>query len=396
MPVRISVRVGFTLLELMIAVSLGMLIVLTAFAGLRTVSQAITKSKALSLENALLRTGMQMALEEADFWTNSDDPEKLINDQPLRAISGGAGMAFTPFRNANNPIVAGSPFIDNRPGLDELPGSPRSGWNPNPLAWAAWDARTWVRANIPETHALRDHGGKYQYWGTFGIYENLDPRKSWHHWYGGQVLGLIDALGFYGMHDYMPTNSFFVYHTYDPLKIPKLSRSTGLSWGGCPISLLRNDDWWGCQDGSDNTMKGRVRNSNGGTYFLPGPKAATPVKSRELAKIGYEGRDSGFNPKAFIPQFLASCGPTESLLAAHPEHWSNVTYSVQRYFTRAQYFAVCTVDATNPITGERLSFSFSTVCTTLRGARQQRLPTTGWADPFAGPTLDYDRPNPLP
>lgn len=393
---HMSYRGGFTLLEMMIAVSLGIIIMLTAFAGLRTVSQAITRAKAMSLENSLLRAGMQMALEEADFWTNSDDPDKVINNQPLRGISNGAGMAFTPFRLANNPIIGGTSFVDNKPGLDESPGSPRSGWNPNPLAWAAWDSRTWIRANMPETHNLGDFSGKFQYWGTFGIYENLDPSKSWHHWYGGQVLGLIDALGFYGMHDYMPTNSFFMYHTYDPSQIPKLSKSSGLSWGGCPRSLLLNDDWWGCQDGSDNTMKGRVRNSNGGTYFLPGPKAATATKSRELAKIGYEGRDVGWDAKSAIPQFLASCGPTESLCTARPPNWSDVSFSVQRYFTRAQYFSVCTVNATNPITGERLSFSFSAVCTTLRGARQQRLPTTGWADPFAGPTLDYDRPNPLP
>jgi hypothetical protein len=50
----------------------------------------------------------------------------------------------------------------------------------------------------------------------------------------------------------------------------------------------------------------------------------------------------------------------------------------------------------HPVTGARVSIPFTTVGTTLRGARQQRLPQmvggNGWADPYAGPTLDYDNP----
>jgi type II secretory pathway pseudopilin PulG len=373
---------GFTLIELMISMVLGMLIVMTAFAGLRTVSQAISRSNSLALENRLLRSGMQMALEEADFWTYSDDPENATK-QPLRAVSRGAGMPFTPFEKVS--------FIDNNTGLDESHG----GWNSNPLAWAAWDSRTWVQANTPEIYQPRGTAGHYSNWGNYSIYENLTPSRSWHQWYGGQVLGLIDGLGFWGMHEYMPSNSFFIYHTDNQNQYPKGARTTGISYGGCPIALLRNDDWWANQDGSDHSMKGRVRNTNGANYFMPGPQAATAAMSRSMAKIGYEGRDSGFSI-ARINEFLARCGPTVTLLTRRPEHWSNVTFSVQRFMGRAQFFTVCKVESVHPLTGEKLSFSFTTVSTTLRGARQQRRNNIGWADPFSGPTLDYNQPNPLP
>ncbi len=387
-------RFGFTLLELMIAVSLGMLIIYSAAAGLRTVTQSISVTNKLATENALLRSSMAMALEEVDYWSFTDDPDDT-NKQPLRATNAGAGLPFRSFDNAIDPIIGG-PFLDKKFALDENPLNARGGWNPNPLAWAAWDPRTWSRSNIPETHNLGDHAGHKQYWGTFGIYENLSPSKSWHHWYGGQVLGLMDALGFWGLYEYMPSNTFFMYHTDMVSQVPKNCKTGGLSWGGCPKALLQNDDWWGNSDGSDNTMKGRVRNSNGANYFMPSPNSPTSAAARKIAKIGYEGRDVGYDANKIIPQFLTECGPTEMLLQSHPEHWSNVSFSVHRFMARAQFITVCTVRSEHALTGETMAFSFSVIGTTLRGARQQRLPTKGWADPFSGPSLDYAMPNPLP
>jgi hypothetical protein len=63
---------------------------------------------------------------------------------------------------------------------------------------------------------------------------------------------------------------------------------------------------------------------------------------------------------------------------------------------RGHNLTSCTIASSHPLTGTRIAFSFAVVGTTLRGARQQRLPDMGWADPFTGPTLDYDYPNPLP
>ena len=392
---------GFTLIELMIAMVLGMALVFAATAGFRVLSQAITKSNQLSIENNLLRVGMQMALDEADFWTTSDNPLDRTK-QPMRAggtasqpgigfPDGNPGMPFTPFQNVKD-VITGRNFIDTRPGLDEVASAPRGGWNPNPLARAAWDQRNWVRANYAEEASVSDFG--YQYWGTFGIYENLDPLASWHHWYGGQILGLMDGLGFWGLFDYTSSNAFLIYHTNNPTQVPKMGAG-GLSWGGCPLSLLQNDDWFGNNDGGDNTMKARIRTSNGGRYFMPGPLVATPVLSRKLTKIGYEGRDHNWDP-AVIGEFLVNSGATEQALPRRPSFWPDVSSEVRRILEHGHFITTCMVNSVHPITGQKISVAFAVISTNLRGARQQRLPTIGWANPFSGPTLDYLQPNPIP
>ena len=390
---RFRHNTGFTLIELMIAMVLGMALVFAATAGFRVLSQAITKSNQLSIENNLLRVGIQMALDEADFWTTSDDPLDQTK-QPMRAGGNGiAGMPFTPFEKVNDVTIPGGKFIDTRPGLDEVASAPRGGWNPNPLARAAWDQRNWVRANYAEEANPGDYG--YQYWGTFGIYENLDPLASWHHWYGGQILGLMDGLGFWGLFDYTSSNAFLIYHTSNPTQVPKLGGG-GLSWGGCPLSLLQNDGWFGNADGGDNTMKARIRTSNGGRYFMPGPAVATPVLSRELSKIGYEGRQVGWDP-AVINEFLVKkSGAIEQALPNRPSFWPDVSSEVRRILEHGHFITTCMVSSVHPITGEKMSVAFAVISTNLRGARQQRLPTMGWADPFSGPTLDYIQPNPFP
>jgi prepilin-type N-terminal cleavage/methylation domain-containing protein len=65
-------RRGFTLIELMIAITLGMLLVYTAIAGFRVASQCATISNRLSLENSLIRAGITEAHQQLDFWTNLD------------------------------------------------------------------------------------------------------------------------------------------------------------------------------------------------------------------------------------------------------------------------------------------------------------------------------------
>ena len=394
--------VGFTLIELMISMALGIALVYTAVAGFGVLSQAITASRRLSIENGLMRVGMQLALEEVDFWTTSDDPLDA-NKQPLRAggANGVAGMPFTPFRNVNDVITPGN-FIDKRPGLDEVAGNPRGGWNPNPLARAAWDQRTWARANVAESLDVKGRGAddmrlpQFQYWGTFGIYENLDPLASWHHWYGGQVLGLIDGLGFWGAYDYLPSNAFLVYHTALTTQVPKGCKAPGISWGEVPLSLLKNDSWLKAPDCDENLIGGRIRSTNGSRYFMPGPERATPALSRGLAQIGYEVRQQGWNGAAVIPPFLANTRAGQQALPQRPAHWPDVSYEVRRFMEHGHSLTSCTISSSHPLTGTKIALSFAVVGTSLRGARQQRLPDMGWADPLTGPTLDYDHPNPLP
>ena len=374
-------RTGFTLIELMIAISLGLILMLTAFSGIRVTSQAITTTRRIAFENRLLRAGVEQALDEVDFWAATDDPEDTAK-QPLRGTEASGGfLPFTSFASTPEAITHGS-FIDLQSGLTELPAAPRGGWNPNPLAWAAWDPRSWPRAcPAEESHST-------ECWGTGGIYDNLDPTQSWHHWYDGQVRGLLDAMGFYGMYEYLPSNGFVVYHgDTAPLGSP-----SSISWGGMPTGLLQNGLWLDCNDGGDFNMKGRVRNTNGTRVFLPGPGGAVNNTARTWASVGYNGRDTNFD-FATVKTFLNNSATSAHLMTLKPSQWPEVSYTVRRFIERGHLINSCEITCRSPLTGATFTIPFACIGTTLRGARQQRLPTGGWVRDFTTEaTLDYGTP----
>ena len=406
---------AFTLIELMIAIALGTIILMTAFAAVRTTALAVASTKRLALENQLLRIGVEQALEEVDFWTTVDDPEDPAN-QKLRGSEGAGGrLPFAPFQNAPDAITGGT-FIDPTPSSTaEEPGSgqptgvpavttavlptPHGGWNPNPLAWAACNPRTWPRS-LPA-----EESNTSECWGTGGIYDNLDPTRSWHHWYAGQVRGLLDALGFYGAYDYLPSSAFLVYHGAAPRGC-----GGGTAWGGVPAGLIANGGWLSCKDGDDNSMKGRIRNTNGSRYFLPAPGAIAPGPfhvdnvARTWISIGYNGRDtttvgtvtSSWNDLT-VQGFLANSAAAAALLASRPQLWPEVSFAVRRFIEHGHPIAACQVLCRSPLTGESFVVPFACLGPTLRGARQQRrspnaaLP--GWVqDPASEATLDYEAP----
>ncbi|HEX3134501.1 MAG TPA: prepilin-type N-terminal cleavage/methylation domain-containing protein [Planctomycetota bacterium] len=386
---------AFTLIELMIAISLGAMVVYTAVAAVRVASGAMTASQRLATENALLRIGVEVAVDEADFWTSSDDPE-LGGLRPLRGTDAatGAGKPFTDFRDVG--------FIDSAGATgawSETPGATRRGWSASPLAWAAADPRTWCRANVAEEGTVNPGGNSPRtFWGHFGVYSHLDPTRAWHAWYPNQIRGLIDSMGFYGLFEYLPSNGFAIYHGANGTA-PKGASNATISFGGMPVALTDNGLNWLCpSDGGDNTMKGRIRNSNGSRYYMPGPQAATGADARTLAKIGYEARDVGYDASA-ITQFLDKTRTTQELMRRSgvltaPSNWPEVSYRVHRFIERGHPVTLCIVEMTSPLTGAQIALPFTTVATTLRGARQQRRPGNGWADPFSTnpaerATLDY-------
>lgn len=182
---------AFTLIEMMIAVALGMLIVYTAVSGFRTAAQTIAVANRLSLENSLLRSGYFEAQIQLDFWTNYDDPTKPDSERPLKSDTSigptdwtsqgrNRGLPFTPMRSLHQrnlwQIAGTVPRVPDN-GIT-LPGSggvignaikPRSqadvpvvgweldrGWDPT-FYWSPHDPRTWCRANLAEKD--RPNGG---------------------------------------------------------------------------------------------------------------------------------------------------------------------------------------------------------------------------------------------
>ncbi len=105
-------RRGFTLLEVSIAMALGLIIILTLLAVLRTTSATVNASRRLAIENGLMRAGLIAALEEVDWWGSYDDPDdatlqglRACDDQVLAQnrrsqweTGSLRGLPFTPFR----------------------------------------------------------------------------------------------------------------------------------------------------------------------------------------------------------------------------------------------------------------------------------------------------------
>lgn len=66
---------AFTLIELTVALGLGLIIVLVLFAVFRSVSATLNKSNRIARDNQALRSGYIAACEELDHWRGFDDPD---------------------------------------------------------------------------------------------------------------------------------------------------------------------------------------------------------------------------------------------------------------------------------------------------------------------------------
>jgi prepilin-type N-terminal cleavage/methylation domain-containing protein len=79
-----SPRRAFTLIELMVAVAISSIIVLTAVSSFRMITKAIATANALSVENGLLRSGMLLSLQDVDYWHSHADANPPYNKKWAR------------------------------------------------------------------------------------------------------------------------------------------------------------------------------------------------------------------------------------------------------------------------------------------------------------------------
>jgi len=98
-------RKAFTLIEVTIALGVGMFVVITAYAAIRSASQTIRAADRLALENRLLRAGFIYAMDELDYWSMYDDPDAPAGSEGrrLRGVTTDTlpatfeGVASTPY-----------------------------------------------------------------------------------------------------------------------------------------------------------------------------------------------------------------------------------------------------------------------------------------------------------
>ncbi len=374
---------AFTLIELMIAIGLGSLIAYSAVAGFRVASQSVTMVNRLALENSLMRIGCQQAHERLDFWTDYDNPE-TGGAQPLRGKDGTGGQPFTPMATV-------FPLVVNHTDPEQS-----TGWDVGD-AWSMADPRVWWHGALAEKNSSSQLLGRYSIFGSTSHSQTglpalgPPPEKAYgtvtvpHSWQYGQIWGMMNALGYYGYADYMPANTLFA--CYMPV-------GGGTNLDGMPGSLINPYSQFSNGEGAQEYVKDLWRLTMGTAYYLASPTssavdATNPASQRAISAVGYYGNSSTQD------DFKKYINVTAQLIGGGgPSSWPMATAITAHFIKTGRFVAMAQVTWVSPLTGQSVQVAFTSLATTLRGARLQRGQAGGWADwddragAINSPTLD--------
>ncbi len=389
---KLNLNEGFTLIELMISVTLGSLVIYTATAGFRVASQSMTAANRLGVENAIMRAGLQQAHDRLDFWTDCDNPEDP-SEQKLRFPGGVApppggiypngGLPFTPMRDVFplrvDPVNPANPELI-------------TGWNPNEK-WSPSDSRTWWHNSLAQNHDTNLMLGRYALFANSkssfdiplyhppvvpGVVDGSKDIPAYgsikvpHSWLSNQIWGMHSALGFYGYCDYLPAGTMFGCSIYDDTGPDSGQMNAD---GMATFSLNGNFSFSGSWVSS---TKGLWRLSTFSGYGLVNPTypgSDNALVQREIYNVGYWTQTSD-EVKNFLNKVNYA---TPVISSGGPASWPKAEVSVGRMIKTGRFIALCSVKMTSPFSGETVQLNFSSFSTSLRGARQQRALKGGWA-----------------
>jgi prepilin-type N-terminal cleavage/methylation domain-containing protein len=387
---------GFTLIEMMLSLALGAMVVYVAAAGFRMAAQSVTLTNRMATENAILRTGVIVALDNGDFWLSHDDPfDQGGPGQALRATvtdwaAAPRGLPFTPLKDLDAKgvyrQVAGNPA---NPGLDEAAG----GWDPK--AWGAHEPRGWSWGNLNEraqyTLSAALPARKLQTFGRYHLVASLES-SSQHTWQQRQLDGLNRALGYYGLFEYMPANTGLMIYEKDQSFAGATATDLAVSREWCFVptggaSAMGNDN----RAEGINFASDRLVASWGPSYIVPAPgRSAATIKA---ATYRWYSTGIAIDPSSNAASISGVKGLTvdgevhKDWLAdgaGKPAHWPSLAVSNLRFMRTGTFTSLHRVAWVSPLTGKAAELSFTCFGTTLRGARQQRSrDQRGWADPFS-------------
>ncbi len=401
---------AFTLIEMMIAVALGSLVVYTAMAGFRAASQTVTAANRLSIENSLLRAGYWEAQTQLDFWTNLDDP----NPSGLRPLRG-TGSPFAELtswtKGGGNPRGTTNGAVNAtkvRTDLTDATWEQDTGWDPT-YSWSVHDPRTWTRANLAEkdrdTNDLFTKGFNAStmppiWFGRYAIFAHTNPNSTLtpfsvqadytntptgtaipltysgyndtavHPWYYRQLSNLIGAMGYAAFCEYLPPNAIYTWHT----NVAGAPLTTGsINKLGIQPSLGFCND-----DGTQLNSRGIYRQTYSTSYGYLNPRApGVSINSDYNRHFNTDYTADG--SVAELNTFLSRINYPEKIMREKPDHWPTVEVSVGRLIKNAHHVAVAKIRRVSALTAETIELSWCGLGSTLRGARQQRKPGSGWA-----------------
>ena len=110
---------GFSLIEMMVAITAGMAIILTATAGFQAASKSMAVATTISMENKLIGIGILTVFDEADFWTSYDN-----DSSPNGHLMRRRNPVSTSDPNQGNALVFGLPFaplLETVPLIESVP-----------------------------------------------------------------------------------------------------------------------------------------------------------------------------------------------------------------------------------------------------------------------------------
>lgn len=416
-------RTAFSLLEVLISLTLGLVILITVYAGFRVAVQSITIAERRALENKLLVAGTMIVLDQADTWFDLDIPSDPSR-QALRTVpSKSIGALDMPYHTEANdwqelpqPFTALSASWDMsgtsslyRPAL----------WHPhNPESWYRGDGGLYFG---PGQGVYNDESayGNYALASAVGARDidlfgdgsvSRPPRTSW---LADQHQGLRYSLGFYGWFDYLPANAMLDFSSRHsdnralrPYELRVLRNMTERDWGNSLGSTtddaaylwnirspryhgrFAEQAWWSSSGNpgywymTTLNRSGAERAVTRGSYLrdlqtgISGPRPTDNATQQRYAasvnRIVSGTYGHGLEPINAITNLIQSLNREVSPIAEPPATWPALLVGTRRMMHMGGINTYSFVRIVDPVTGAAKELFIPILGSTLRGARLSR------------------------
>ncbi len=353
---------AFTLVEMLVSITLGLIIAFAAYAAFRVAAKAIAVSRNLTRENRAIAEGYQHGMVEADFWYAEDDPFDSAGQEQRRLYT--AAGAVSPPSTVGDDGVYGQPFA-------ELDLSDEY-WNYN-----VSDKRTWWRQGMFKSISFEGFGvGSYA---MIGCIDHPDAESAWQH-----VLQdrMYSNLGWTGYLDYLPNALPICYYLAPPPTGSYPLNSYGkpvqtYPWGQ-NLQAFSNKLWESMNHGlvwSSSVQPAEKAVSRSGVHLYVLTSAYAPRSGWAVngATAAYKPASRSAISSTDWPTYAAGLASSLPHAALSARGWPDLEVKVMRTFDHQVSARLnITVTISNPTTGKRTELVYKPVATTLRGARQQR------------------------
>lgn len=163
---------GFSLIEVTIAVALIATILVSVLAMARILTKTVAVVGGMRLDSEMLRQGIYLALEDADFWHSAANPDPpwamRVNSEPNVDFDG--NVYTGPVDDAANK----RPFRRVAFSRSADPDTSFTDKVPNPNALLIHDQRSWYRGHLQgNTRTFKDGGG------YFSNFDNVRYKDQW-------------------------------------------------------------------------------------------------------------------------------------------------------------------------------------------------------------------------